>query len=61
MPLEAYELLKAWGEERDWNVSQTARNILCERLATEYKLSVDDLKGTESSTKVPKKKTQKPI
>jgi hypothetical protein len=56
MSLEAYELLKAWGEERDWNVSQTARNIISERLASEYGRSVEELKGIADSTSNPSKK-----
>lgn len=32
LPLETYEQLKQWAKDKDWNVSQAARNLIAQGL-----------------------------
>lgn len=32
LPLETYELLRQWAKDKDWNVSQAARNLIVQGL-----------------------------
>lgn len=44
LPIGTYELLKRWAGERDWNVSQAARNMIAEALGKHYGLDSEELR-----------------